>query len=132
MRYLNQNLVKSHIHYGLCLTEPEFKQELKNLGVYRRVGFLPHKDARAATHFFDDTHGCNMEPGAKVMIVCMPRIVGEGGILAASVLVHEAVHIFQAVRSFLGETMPSSEFEAYSIQHIAQELMQSYAREAKK
>ena len=37
-------------------------------------------------------------------------------------LLHEAVHIWQRVRQRMGETNPSTEFEAYSIQAIAQDL----------
>ena len=37
-------------------------------------------------------------------------------------LLHEAVHIWQRVRQRMGENNPSTEFEAYSIQAIAQDL----------
>ena len=48
------------------------------------------------------------------------------GVQIAAMLVHEAVHVWQTIRRSIGETSPSSEFEAYSIQHIAQELMSRY------
>ncbi|MEO3357253.1 hypothetical protein [Acinetobacter haemolyticus] len=41
-------------------------------------------------------------------------------------LLHEAVHIWQRVRQLMGETNPSVEFEAYSIQAIAQDLFEMY------
>lgn len=37
-------------------------------------------------------------------------------------LLHEAVHIWQRIRQRMGEHSPSTEFEAYSIQAVAQDL----------
>ena len=37
-------------------------------------------------------------------------------------LLHEAVHIWQRIKKLMGEKKPSTEFEAYSIQRIAQDL----------
>jgi hypothetical protein len=37
-------------------------------------------------------------------------------------LLHEAVHIWQRIKILMGEKEPSIEFEAYSIQRIAQDL----------
>ncbi|MFV5376499.1 hypothetical protein [Acinetobacter calcoaceticus] len=39
---------------------------------------------------------------------------------------HEAVHVWQKVKKLMGEKEPSSEFEAYSIQAIAQDLFKMY------
>lgn len=41
-------------------------------------------------------------------------------------LLHEAVHVWQKIRKLMGEKEPSSEFEAYSIQAIAQDLFEMY------
>ncbi|MBJ9984439.1 hypothetical protein IAE19_03165 [Acinetobacter sp. S40] len=41
-------------------------------------------------------------------------------------LLHEAVHVWQRIRGLMGEREPSSEFEAYSIQAIAQDLFEMY------
>ncbi|WP_312057387.1 hypothetical protein [Acinetobacter courvalinii] len=41
-------------------------------------------------------------------------------------LLHEAVHLWPQVRVLMGEREPSSEFEAYSIQAIAQDLFEMY------
>lgn len=42
-------------------------------------------------------------------------------------LLHEAVHIWQELKERMGEGEPSIEFEAYSIQAIAQDLFEMYA-----
>ncbi len=41
-------------------------------------------------------------------------------------LLHEAVHVWQIVKRRMGEREPSVEFEAYSIQAIAQDLFEMY------
>ncbi|MFI8146483.1 hypothetical protein [Acinetobacter sp. ABJ_C5_2] len=41
-------------------------------------------------------------------------------------LLHEAVHVWQKVKKLMGEKEPSSEFEAYSIQSIAQDFFEMY------
>lgn len=41
-------------------------------------------------------------------------------------ILHESVHIWQKIRELMGEKSPSTEFEAYSIQKIAQDLFWSY------
>lgn len=41
-------------------------------------------------------------------------------------LLHEAVHVWQKIKKLMGEREPSSEFEAYSIQAIAQDLFEMY------
>jgi len=41
-------------------------------------------------------------------------------------LIHEAVHVWQNVRDLISEDRPSREFEAYSIQSIAQKLIDAY------
>ncbi|MDC4442181.1 hypothetical protein OHV35_01985 [Acinetobacter baumannii] len=41
-------------------------------------------------------------------------------------LLHEAVHIWQIVKRRMGEREPSVEFEAYSIQAIAQDLFEMF------
>lgn len=41
-------------------------------------------------------------------------------------LLHEAVHVWQKMKKLMGEREPSSEFEAYSIQAIAQDLFKMY------
>ncbi|ENV34551.1 hypothetical protein [Acinetobacter gerneri] len=41
-------------------------------------------------------------------------------------LLHEAVHIWQEIKLLMGENDPSVEFEAYSIQALAQDLFEMY------
>lgn len=43
-------------------------------------------------------------------------------------IIHESVHVKQALVEFIGETDVGAEFEAYTIAHIAVALMQEYER----
>ncbi|EXE24686.1 hypothetical protein K004_3842 [Acinetobacter baumannii 16553_8] len=47
-------------------------------------------------------------------------------------LLHEAVHVWQKIKKLMGEREPSSEFEAYSIQAIAQDLFKMYEESEEK
>lgn len=43
-----------------------------------------------------------------------------------ALLVHECVHVWQHITRLMGETNPSLEFEAYSIQQIVVDLLHSF------
>ena len=58
------------------------------------------------------------------------KVTSQSGVQIAALLCHEAVHIWQQARDIMGEKSPSSEFEAYSIQRIAQDLMEQYCEQS--
>lgn len=72
-------------------------------------------------------HRLDNPSGNLVCIVAMRVRPGISGVQAASMLVHEAVHVWQCFRQRIGEESPSAEFEAYAIQAISQRLMSAYA-----
>lgn len=45
-----------------------------------------------------------------------------------AILAHEAVHVWRHVREKIGETDPSSEFEAYAVQSIVQFLVSTHMK----
>jgi len=62
-------------------------------------------------------------------LICIVAVQLEAAVENVSVqglLIHEAVHIWQNYRRHIGETNPSDEFEAYSIQSISQRLLDAY------
>lgn len=59
-------------------------------------------------------------------IVCIGDVSEDAPTRVAALLVHEAVHVWQEVRRVMGETDPSSEFEAYSVQSISQKLFDAF------
>ncbi len=60
--------------------------------------------------------------------MCLVTVGSEKGspIAIAALLAHEAVHIYEAVLQQMNEETPGSEFHAYSIQEIFQNLVMAY------
>lgn len=120
--WIDRTLIRSPYHISLCTTEKGFHAVLKKLKVPEKdwPEFVT-EDIGACVQIFEyDQHlfaVVNMEKSK--------RPVEE----IYSTLTHEAVHIFQHIREFIGEQYPSVEFEAYSIQNISQNLMESYKRQ---
>ena len=71
-------------------------------------------------------HTLSNKKGELCAVVAIRGWEGKTGVEVAGLLLHEAVHIWQRFRQHIGEDEPSAEFEAYSIQHLAQQLMQSF------
>jgi hypothetical protein len=68
----------------------------------------------AVTHFED-----------RVILVCAPLFSGY------SVLVHEAVHVYQHMMHDIGEGSPGEEMQAYGIEFIAETLINAMAEREK-
>lgn len=125
--YGERRLFVAPLYYGLCSTVQVFEKELRRLQLDRKCwpDFISNDHSDATCHWL------TKPDGKLVALVCIRPKQDTTGIQIASLLVHEAVHIWQEVRSRIGEDKPSSEFEAYSIQCIAQELMCLYADQIK-
>jgi len=126
--WCNRTLVISPLYFGLCTSEKMFHKELKKLGVPGNTWplFISNVWNGATTHFFES------DKGKTCALVCIRDVEGVTGIEMAALLVHEAVHIWQAIKENYGETNPSDEFEAYSIQHISGQLMDAYHEQKEK
>lgn len=125
MEWLDRALIVSPLCYGLCLDEKDFKRALKKLKIDEEVGFLLNENADATVHLFT-------KDGMTASIVCLGNVRGKTIEQLHSLLLHEAVHIWQVIKEQLNEREPSIEFEAYSIQTIAQNLFCSYKDQKKK
>jgi hypothetical protein len=110
-------------HVGLCTTEKRFKRELAKLDLPREQwpDFMP-REASACVHFLE-------YHGKPCMIVCISGWQGRDPVQVAGMLVHEAAHVWQETRRQMNEKFPSDEFEAYSLQHIAQCLMTAFQQQ---
>jgi len=121
--WCDRRLILSPIYFGLCTTEKAFHKELRrmNVPIDTWPSFITNEWSNATCHQFQKG-----DDGKLCCIVCIYPKKETAGIEIAALLVHEAVHIWQAVRENIGEEKPSSEFEAYSIQCISLGLMDQY------
>lgn len=113
------DMPKSHPspYVTLCKTQKEFDKALKKLK-HPTERFVP-QGANAVVHIYKDTGG------SALCIVCIDLAGAckkKHRNQIYSILVHEAVHIWQIVKEEMHEEKPSVEFEAYTIQWIAQQL----------
>lgn len=120
-KWLDRRIAAAGPYLALCLSEAEFRAAVAHLKVPTDADWIatPHSDATA--HTFS-------APGGLTVIVCLRRDEGRNPVEVAGLLVHEAVHAWQAYADHIGEREPGREQEAYAIQSIAQELMAEFAR----
>lgn len=126
MKYCDRALFISPYYYGLCLSEKDFHKELKRFNLPKSS--WPDSimnGAHATAHEFVDADG------RLSIIVCLGPVRGRTIHQVNAMLVHEATHIWQSIRRCIGEKEPSTEFEAYAMQNIAQSLMEAYGERKK-
>ena len=98
-------LVRNQDQFDLLFDDIGDTQEFLHLGTSAQVGY------------YDGGKHCVVQLGA-----CSERTL----IMVHGLLLHEAVHIWQRIKKLMGEDEPSIEFEAYSIQRIAQDLFSMF------
>jgi hypothetical protein len=108
----------------LCLSEKEYINAAKSCGmslshewVINGCGATVHNET------IDHKLYC---------IVCLNVPDWVTPIEIAAMLVHEATHIKQVLMQSIGESEPSKEFEAYTMQQICLGLFDEYARRTTK
>lgn len=95
-----------HIRYTLCRTEKQIK----------KLGYKPTEyKTPAVVAFYDEKNG-------QTSAIVLLRKNNHSLWQKHALLAHEAVHIWQELKKLMNEKEPSKEFEAYSIQRIAQDL----------
>lgn len=123
--WLSRNLVVSPAYLALFIREDDFRKELTRLKLPKEKWPPPTQVGCGSTTFID-------YKGRPACIVRMPLCPNTTIEQYHALLVHEAVHVWQFIRERIGEDSPSSEFEAYSIQGIAQELMLAFKAQRRK
>ncbi len=117
-QWLDVRLVYWPVYLTVCTTEDQFRKAAKRLGC-REPGNWIEPGADAACNTFTCSNG---KPAC---IVCVRPRGKRSRAVWAALLVHEAAHVWQKIRSELGESRPSAEFEAYSLQAITKELFEA-------
>jgi hypothetical protein len=117
--WCDRRLVMSPVYFGICTSAAQFAAECRKLGLKQRPEWIPAA-AAAVCHILANAKG-----ETACIVAVPPRKRGQSRAEYAALIVHEAVHVWQQVREALGEEKPSSEFEAYSLQAICQELFEA-------
>ena len=102
-----------HLRYALALS----KKHMKQLGVSKDE-FLS-LNTPAQVEFF------NVDNSVLAVVQINNRKKTKPDWINA-IIIHESVHVWQEIREMMYEKEPSSEFEAYSIQQIASNLMSEF------
>lgn len=123
-KWCSRSIITSPIYFTICTSEKIMQAELKRLKI---KDSFPHVSpgADATTQFFRNDNE------NEIAIVCFYDYRNHSTERNHALIVHEAVHIWQKIRDDMGEDKPSAEFEAYSVQMIAQELFLEFKRQTK-
>lgn len=128
-QYLDRRLTTCALCYCLCLSEKAFSAEVKRLGVKKECSISFASIGKARTSFVSPQHA---DVTRLTAIVCLDYEDAKKytATQIAALLVHEAVHIWQAhAREIGSHNDHGDEEEAYAIQAIAQSLMEDFVRQ---
>jgi len=105
-------------HYGFCPNKRAWDAEMLRLKLTDPPPYPAEYDGRCS-HFecVKDRNAC-----AIVTISDEPK----HPMTKVGMLIHEAMHVWRFMRYAIGEDAPSMEFEAYSMQSIASNLIRAY------
>ena len=124
-RWLDRGLLEFG-YYTLCTTEKQYARVLKQLKIKKRdaPSFLNTPQANASVHHF-------VQEGKQCSVICLGEVGNYDDNQVIALLVHEAVHLWQEFKDFIGERNPGIETEAYAIQSLSQSLITEYRRQTK-
>ena len=117
--WIDRSIIESPYCIGLCQTEKQYKNELKRLKINAPYDCWIAEDKDANVSEF-------IKGNEKCYVVSIRVKPDTKNIEIIGLLIHEAVHVWQKIKDSLGEDSPSPEFEAYSIQRIAQNLIDAF------
>lgn len=120
-RWLDRRVAKQGPYLTLVLSDKELDKAIKPL-TKQKLRF----PVNGAICFILENHDGDL--CAVIALSC--KVQNHcSAIEIAGLLIHEAVHVWQAyAHDVINEKDPSSEQEAYAIQGISQELLAEYAR----
>lgn len=104
------------MRFGYCPNEKAWRRHMKALKLKEPY---PSNDG-SITRFEKD--------GVVHCIMTINASQERTGVEIVGLIVHESMHIWQEVLSYMQEREPSSEFEAYSVQAIVQGLLEAYTQ----
>lgn len=120
-KWLGRRTAKPGPYLTLCLSEEELRAASK--GLTDEVLPFPMSGALCSTFTKKQTNEL-----CAIVSLSVVAQTNRNAIEMAGLLIHEAVHVWQAYAEHMGEVRPGDEQEAYAIQGISQELLAEYAR----
>lgn len=124
--WLSRSVHTLALKYGLCTNEAAFHEELRRFKITQKVEPTLNPHSSACTHFLE-----SLELNVVCALIFMKLNPKHSREQHYSLLVHEAMHVWQRHLLLIGESKPSEEFEAYAIQAISQALMCSFLEQTK-
>lgn len=121
--WCDQGWWRGLFYYGFCPNKKVWDKQLKKFDV--------------SEDYPTSAGGCSFLVNKEGKRCCVVTIRDEletsySALEISCLLVHEAVHVWQELCDVIGETTPSNEFEAYSIQAISQELIHGFEQTRRK
>jgi hypothetical protein len=123
VKWLDRDLLRGP-YLVLCLSDVAYREAFAELGVPPEGPWIATPQAHATAHTLK-----HPTTGQLCAVVCISVEESRTGIEIAGLLTHEAVHIWQHFRRWIGEHEPGDETEAYAIQTISQVLWASYVEQ---
>lgn len=123
---INSELITSPIPLSVCKNKESFFKELRANGIKKKDRPEFNASGTGATTHFIEMNGRKI-----AAIICMDekhkKDYTKGQIVG--LIAHEAVHVWQEIKTSIGEHDPSSEFEAYSVQMLTQRIFEAYHKQ---
>lgn len=120
-KWLERRVAKPGPYLTLCLSEAELAHAGR--GLTKQPLLFPRSGALCST-----LSHCKTGELCALVSISENAQQNRNAIEMAGLLIHEAVHVWQAYAEHMGESKPGDEQEAYAIQAISQELLAEYAR----
>lgn len=120
--WLDRSLITGP-YVTLVLNEKQFHKAMNDC----HIPASEHGEWIKTAHSDATVHTLENPKGEQCAIVALRVKKKTDPTSIVGLLVHESVHIWQDFKDRIGETSPSKEFEAYSIQTISQRLIAAYS-----
>ena len=122
MKWLERSLLQGG-YLALVTSQKEYERALKDLKLEDHTTPYVRQGVQACTHSFTNVQGSI----ACIVAIDMEDAATRDPVDVAALLVHEAVHVWQATESGAGKLgCFGDEGEAYAIQNISAQLMYAY------
>jgi hypothetical protein len=118
-------------YVGFTISDKNRSDELRRLGA-SDVDLPTNKWGCTTTLTKDNVRNGKSRHFCTTIIVRIDPRRPPSSIGTASIVAHEAVHVFDSICEAMGEEEPSEEFQAYCVQWLVQNFLEIYEEQWKK